>query len=928
MQDSKGYIWFGTDAGLCRYDGTSLHIFDNKNGLPESSIYTMYEDKNHAIWFMSSKCRVLRYDGDSLHEIKLGKKYEAYVNGKYAVPYSIGLNGESEIYLNFNIGTYKIDLKNSNNTGPITAPVESNYAYIRKSNGGLLRIVPEKRIITYSDYNKIAFIDKGIVHKVVLHKSKLAYGHWRTITCSVGDMDFLTVGNQLIKIDKNKNITIFDHHGRILCIYIDKNNGLWIGTYKSGLYYYPDINNIQNPLHSLYDLSVSGIVVDHEDNIWCSTLEKGILFCYNKNIIDYSNIKELGKSIDLLKNEDGRVFASSGIPTLFEIGKKILKHDIEIKIISTIYDLKKNGDTWLIGGNNLFSQVNNRLSKGKLIKDSSGNTILVYDIAKVKEAIYGLTYQHVIKYDGSKIIYIKMPFTAPAKNFLHDHEEIFYVGTNTGLHKVDFKSGRYTTIKKNVPVSKIIRSNSGNILFSTKGNGLHLIANNYIYNVSSLLNIPTDFYYDIAEDKNNNFWAASNIGLIKIDINKKKYDIINTLSGLPSNIINKVAVNDEQVFVATSDGLSSFPIDKTFKNQSKPYIYINSIHINAQAIDKKQNNLVLPYNQNSLRILFDVITFKNFINKDLIYRLKGRDASFQKVMSNEIILDNLSPGKYQLEVYAINNHGYLSPKPILFNFEIKKPFWQTLSFIIFLAIFTIILFYFFVKKITDNIKNKEAAKTQINKLMAEYQLSAIQAQMNPHFIFNAINSIQSYILQKNEQQAYDYLSKFSKLIRMVLNNSEEKILSLHQELQTLDLYIQLEKLRFDDKFQYILNISDDVNTHDVLVPAMLIQPYVENAIWHGLMNLDTRPAILKINVSVEKDNLFISIEDNGIGRELAAQFKKNTEHKSIGMKLNQKRLTMINQLKDFEDAKVQVVDLCDISGVASGTRIEIYIPIN
>jgi hypothetical protein len=927
LQDSKGYIWFGTDAGLCRYDGTFLHIFDNKNGLPESSIYTMLEDENHTLWFVSSKSRILRYTGDSLQEIKLGKKYEAYVNGRHAIPCNISYNEESEIYINFNSGTYKIDLKNSKNTGPTDSPVRANYVFIKKENGGLIRIFPQK-FVPHTNIIKISVIGKGAIQEIIFPKSELIYPHWRTITHHVGNTNFISVDGKLIKIDNNKNLTTFDYPGRILCLYTDKDNGLWVGTYKSGLYYYPDINHMQNPLRSLCDISISGVVVDHENNIWCSSLEKGILFCYNKNIIDYSNVDGLEKSIDLLKNEDGRIFVSSDMSTLFEIGKSTIKHDLKIKIASTIYDIKKSENGWLLGGSNMFIKANHKLNNIDYIKDNEGYSALIYEIIKTKEKVYGLSYQNIIKYNGSKISYIKMPFTFPAKSFLHDHDEVFYIGSSSGLHKVNFEDQSYITIKKNVAVSKIIRSHSGNIWYTTKGNGVHLIANNYTYSVSSLLNIPTDFYYDITEDKNNNIWVASNVGLIKININKKKYDIINTLSGLPSNIINKVAVNDEQVFIATAEGLYSFPLEKKFENDHKPDIYVNSIYINGEKINKNEKNIILPYNRNSIRILFDAITFKNFTRKELVYQLEGRDGSFQKITGNEIILDNLPPNKYKLEVYATNHHGYLSKEPIILLFEIKKPFWKTLSFIIVSTIIACILFYFFIKKIIDNIKKKEADKTQINKLMAEYQLSAVQAQMNPHFIFNAINSIQSYILQKNEQQAYDYLAKFSKLIRMVLNNSEEKILSLYQELQTLDLYIQLEMLRFDDKFEYILNISKEVNQHDVYVPAMLIQPYVENAIWHGLMNLDNRKGILKIDVSIEKENLFISIYDNGVGREMAAQYKKNTDHKSIGMKLNQKRLTMINQLKDFEDAKVLVVDLSDVSGNANGTRIEIYIPIN
>lgn len=223
---------------------------------------------------------------------------------------------------------------------------------------------------------------------------------------------------------------------------------------------------------------------------------------------------------------------------------------------------------------------------------------------------------------------------------------------------------------------------------------------------------------------------------------------------------------------------------------------------------------------------------------------------------------------------------------------------------------------------------KKQKQVEFEKNVLELEQQALRAQMNPHFIFNAINSIQSYILKQEKQQAYDYLAKFSRLIRIVLNNSQEKDLLLHQELEMIELYVQLEQLRFNN-FAFHLNVSERVNQFEAIVPSMLIQPYVENAICHGLMNLENeRAGILNVSVTQSAGILKIVIEDNGIGRERANQFKKADAHKSLGMAFTEQRLHIINKMQQYESAKVQITDLYDDAGRGIGTKVEIFIPVD
>jgi hypothetical protein len=224
-------------------------------------------------------------------------------------------------------------------------------------------------------------------------------------------------------------------------------------------------------------------------------------------------------------------------------------------------------------------------------------------------------------------------------------------------------------------------------------------------------------------------------------------------------------------------------------------------------------------------------------------------------------------------------------------------------------------------------RDDEQLKTEFKKQLAQAETKALRAQMNPHFIFNSLNSINSFVIDQKHEIASDYLIKFSKLIRLILDNSRSETISIEKELETLRLYVLLESARFDNKFACLFTIAEDVNTSTIMIPPMLLQPFVENAIWHGLMQKEGEGTI---TIEIKKENeefLNISILDNGIGRERAAELKSKTAtHKSHGLKVTSQRIEMMNKLNS-SGAQVHIFDLKDEQGHARGTRVELIIPI-
>jgi LytS/YehU family sensor histidine kinase len=221
----------------------------------------------------------------------------------------------------------------------------------------------------------------------------------------------------------------------------------------------------------------------------------------------------------------------------------------------------------------------------------------------------------------------------------------------------------------------------------------------------------------------------------------------------------------------------------------------------------------------------------------------------------------------------------------------------------------------------------EKTKVELQHQATELEMQALRAQMNPHFIFNSLNSINRFILQNNKAQASEYLTKFSRLVRLILQNSQVALIPLESELESLQLYLELETVRFDHHFEFKIIVDDELDADIIKVPPLIIQPYVENAIWHGLMHKEEK-GHLEIELFQEEYSLCCRITDDGIGRNKAAELKSKSAstHKSVGMKITASRIEMLQQKKQL-DAHIKITDLILPDGTAGGTEVLLKIPV-
>ncbi len=307
------------------------------------------------------------------------------------------------------------------------------------------------------------------------------------------------------------------------------------------------------------------------------------------------------------------------------------------------------------------------------------------------------------------------------------------------------------------------------------------------------------------------------------------------------------------------------------------------------------------------------------------YKMSSDDRAGWSIPSiNEAITFNLSPGYYELEVEAYDGHSWFALQgPI--QFRIKAPWWKQIWFLVLCGFFIIGGIAFFIQRRFAGIQHKLALSQQINDLESK----ALKAQMNPHFVFNSLNAIQECIVTGRIDEAYTYLSKFSRLLRLVLEHSDMTSITLHEEMEVLSLYVSLEKLRFKDEMAFQFKIDDDLDPEEIKISPMLIQPHLENAIWHGLRNKEGEKTLTLSISEKEEHYLEVVIEDNGIGRVKAEALRQHrlggSKHNSKGKLLSGNRIDLLKA--KFPLTAMLINDRYDVHGNATGTQVCLKIPI-
>ena len=444
------------------------------------------------------------------------------------------------------------------------------------------------------------------------------------------------------------------------------------------------------------------------------------------------------------------------------------------------------------------------------------------------------------------------------------------------------------------------------------------------------------------EDKYGYLWVNYKGGTIRVNIKSLNYRFYTKADGYnwDGYYAKKYLLSDGNFLMP--DGIIFNP-SALPQNTFKPVPFISNVKIynddlKADSSFPFKRNISLNHDQNFISINYSCNSYINEEKNIYAYKLEGVDTGWVDADNRTTAYyTQLQPGTYWFWVKAANNDGLYGQEKRLLTITIIPAWYQTWWFKLLSLLAVLIIVYAFYRQRINQEKAKGVAqrtkaelmqvKAEFEKQMAETEMIALRAQMNPHFIFNVLNSINKYILENESEKASHYLTQFSRLIRQVLENSKSSKISLEADLLALKLYIDMEKLRFGDKFNYTIDVQQNIDIQFTQLPPLLIQPYVENAIWHGLMQQETKGCLEIIITQPDENILQIIVQDNGIGRQKALELKSKsaTKHKSFGMQLTNDRINMVNKIYNME-ATVQYEDIFK-EELAAGTRVILIIPV-
>ena len=560
-----------------------------------------------------------------------------------------------------------------------------------------------------------------------------------------------------------------------------------------------------------------------------------------------------------------------------------------------------------------------------LIKLENGQLLLVTGTFETKGRMFFFdpkttTFTEYRDADG------KNPLAALEPQFvLEARNGHLWTGTTKGLLWID-PAARISKLYQrdssqltNDDITAIHETAAGKLLLGTHG-GLNIFdpTTGKVRAYTTHHGLSNNIIAGVVPDGEKGYWMPTYYGLSHFDPATGLFSTFYQKKGLTFNEFNRLAHyrdREGKFYFGTINGINVFknedlkkaPFDNMRPQWTRISVYHGGVERTVQetGFDDLRSISLKPGDE-LVRFNFCLPVFENVQGNRFAVMLEGRDTAWQYLGNRPFFeLNNPPPGNFTLRVKAAPSNGMWGEEELSVQLHVAEAFYLTTWFWIALPLALLLLSYLGSKWYISRIRRKEVEQTRINKKFAELELEALQAQMNPHFVFNSLGAIQYFIQNHNTQAADAYLGKFAKLMRLFLESSKNKYISLAEEIKLLSLYIELEQMRFEDKFDWDIFLDDEIDAHTREIPSILIQPFVENAINHGLFNKQTK-GILQVNFRLgKKDTLVCTVLDNGVGRENAENIKQDgsRHYKSRGMQIVRERLEV---LQEVDDVKIHV----------------------
>ena len=920
--DKKGFLWIAGETGVTRYDGRTFKNYTTIHGLPDNEVTELMIDSSGLLWvlpfrkkpayYSEKKDRFENSDTDpELDKIEMGNNSAANVLLHGGIAFC---NNNRSLFI----------YKNKKTTSFNKIYGEA----IRPRPDRIIDYQPEKYLIVCSD--SLRYIENGKITRAVYFGYYYNWSEYFNKTLYILQPDGITkftfnTNGEIIATNKQQYPFLL----KVLCR-AGKNLAV---TSVSGNTYIIDAATLALKENIFNEIIVRNVLEDHNGNFWLSTKDEGLIKIQQKRISSYTDNADMVKNFNALLKTD-KIIAGNNKGELFIYdglyqAKKIILNTNENK-----------SDTWVRNILELKNDIYVATQTGSFIIDKKHFVIKKSFLEagnKSTKAAYKLN-DSILLLGGHAQLFEYNTNTGKFTDSVlkrvtaigADEKQRIYIGSIDGLYRRDkdslFYFGReYKALTYRVV--SIVNTKDDLMWIGRSSDSLLVLKDDKL--VASIplgTIIPGTVCKVMYSKKPGELWIGTDKGLNKLNyhFSNEKFVYNNmyfsTADGLIGEQVNDLMIKNDTVYVATNGGISYLPVNLQLP-LADIATFITRVSINN--VDTAiLSSYTLPYSKNNIRIEFSSVDLTGF-NPLFEYSINNKD--WIRAENNLLSLQNQPPDNYNISIRSIKRDGTASSQIATINFKIKTPFWKNNWFLAGVAILGFALTVFLLQKRNRRRQKKTIEKIITEKKLAELEMQALKAQINPHFVFNCLNSIKGFIYEKDYLQADKYLDKFSELLRSTMDNADASIISLEEEIKYLDTYLQLEKLRFGDKFDYSIHTEPGIDKSNTFVPAMLLQPYVENAIRHGVRFLENKKGKITITAKNEEGVLICEIDDNGIGREKAQQLKSKNhiEYQSRGMQLSKRRAELYNIQQEVIDKKKNL-----LAGQAdnTGTTIILKIP--
>ncbi len=929
-QDEKGNLIFATDYGLSKFDGVSFINFTIEDGIPDNEILHLFKDSKNRIWYFgfNGKLGFLK-DGKLNNE-----KNNALVKNLKFSSFLHDIHEDSYGNIWFLDSKYFLIAINKNDEVIINKKVEK---YTSASHSYLIEDKNQKvHLITYDNTPIIYDINTstGIIYK------DLVYNNFSEETINSIRKKRTSILRKLDPISEKINSVLINSknysENNLLYKTYHFDNSFLVTSLNKGAYLFNQ-NNLDNPVAILPNFQTTRAFQDRENNIWIGTMSNGVILFPDYNTTSYVFDNVLDNDLYTVDFLNGFIFLGNSFGKVTVLKEKTLElvKTISLTNSTNIIDRARAGKVF---NNELHFLTNDNYVI--FTKDLDYKNV-ISKLDKVEKELNHKSFKSLYTNGKNTLIanatgIFSIDIKTKKRNVIHKgrttsvyiNKDTIWYGSTNGLNYIYNNKVMQPQIPSsfNETIITDINQFDGGIIIGTNSKGIGLYKNGKLKVIDKSNGLLSNSVKSIFIAKNNDLWIATNYGLnrVVVDASFKPVSIQSyTISeGLNTNDVRNCYATEKYVYVATSKGLNIIDLTAERKNYEKPTIHINEIILNNKSINISNTKTNFKSSENNIQFNYSGISFKSLGHISFRYRLVGLEDEWIQTKNNTVRYSALPFGNYTFELMSVTKNNIECSDPLQYSFRIKRPFYHTWIFRISALLVVVGIVYLWFTIRINRLKKQRLLDEKINSL----RYTALNAQMNPHFINNLLTMIINLIDNGGKAKALEYLLSFSSLVNHILKSTKLNLISLRNELEIIKLYTQLGSLKLSNNLTLTIH-NGELEEEDfdaIKIPPMILQPLVENCLRHAFAT-DYKNPTITIDFKFEDDVFLVcTITDNGIGFN-----PSNTEAKTEGISLHNidERLTLMADSRTENETFINITNLSSEIPNLVGTKVELRIPL-